>query len=99
MLNRMSLAQAALLEERTPFAIDDAKDEDEDDEFGDEIDGEVTDDQVMDEVDAFLEAHDSGLTDADQQVAKGEFKQTRRPTRADTDRILCLDLLKAEPVK
>ncbi|KAK0497456.1 rab-GTPase-TBC domain-containing protein [Armillaria luteobubalina] len=61
-------ANAALLE-RTAFAIDDAKDDDdEDDDFGDDtLDGG---DNVMDEVDAFLEAHDSGLTDADKEVAK-----------------------------
>ncbi|PBK98911.1 TBC-domain-containing protein [Armillaria gallica] len=61
-------ANAALLE-RTAFAIDDAKDDDDEDEdFGDDtLDGG---DNVMDEVDAFLEAHDSGLTDADKEVAK-----------------------------
>ncbi|PBK59076.1 TBC-domain-containing protein, partial [Armillaria solidipes] len=61
-------ANAALME-RTAFAIDDAKDDDdEDDDFGDDtLDGG---DNVMDEVDAFLEAHDSGLTDADKEVAK-----------------------------
>ncbi|TFY68288.1 hypothetical protein EVG20_g3622 [Dentipellis fragilis] len=58
-------AQVALME-RTPFAIDDAKDEDEDSEEEDEA-GE--DDGVMDEVDAFLEAHDSGLSEADKQLA------------------------------
>ncbi|KAK0444751.1 rab-GTPase-TBC domain-containing protein [Armillaria borealis] len=63
-------ANAALME-RTAFAIDDAKDDDDEDEdFGDDtLDGG---DNVMDEVDAFLEAHDSGLTDADKEVAKGE---------------------------
>ncbi|KAJ7173441.1 hypothetical protein C8R46DRAFT_1082809 [Mycena filopes] len=34
-----------------------------------DLDGGENDDQVMDEVDAFLEAHDSGLTDADKEVA------------------------------
>jgi len=58
---------AASLMERTPFAIDDAIDDDEDD--GDELGISDNDDQVMDEVDAFLEAHDSGLTDADKKVA------------------------------
>lgn len=61
--------------ERTAFAIDNAKDEDEDDGLGDDdaafgIGGD-DDDQVMDEVDAFLEAHDSGLSAADQELAKG----------------------------
>ena len=55
--------------ERTPFAIDDAGDDDDSDL--DMVHGE-DDDQVLDEVDAFLEAHDSGLTDADMAVAKGE---------------------------
>ncbi|KAH7885777.1 rab-GTPase-TBC domain-containing protein [Phlebopus sp. FC_14] len=55
--------------ERTPFAIDDAGDDDDDSDL-DMVHGE-DDDQVMDEVDAFLEAHDSGLTDADKEVAKG----------------------------
>ncbi|KAF8842349.1 TBC-domain-containing protein [Paxillus ammoniavirescens] len=56
--------------ERTPFAIDDAGDDDDDDDSDlDMVHGE-DDDQVMDEVDAFLEAHDSGLTDADKKVAQ-----------------------------
>jgi hypothetical protein len=55
--------------ERTPFAIDDAGDDDDDSDL-DMVHGE-DDDQVMDEVDAFLEAHDSGLTEADKEVAKG----------------------------
>lgn len=61
--------------ERTPFAIDDAGDEDGDDDDDDsELDrvhgGDEDDDQVMDEVDAFLEANDSGLSEADKQVAR-----------------------------
>ncbi|OBZ73511.1 hypothetical protein A0H81_05948 [Grifola frondosa] len=59
-------ATAAALMERTPFAIDDAKDDDEDSE--DESD--IEDDGVMDEVDAFLEAHDSGLTEAERELAQ-----------------------------
>ncbi len=51
---------------RQAFAIDEAKDEDEDDVYAI---GE--DDDVMDEVDAFLEAHDSGLTDTQRAEAKG----------------------------
>ncbi|KAG6817126.1 hypothetical protein H0H87_012317 [Tephrocybe sp. NHM501043] len=66
-LSPMVHAVNARLMERTPFAIDDAKDDD--DESDDELDTNDNDDQVMDEVDAFLEAHDSGLTDADQEVA------------------------------
>ncbi|KAF8903468.1 rab-GTPase-TBC domain-containing protein [Gymnopilus junonius] len=62
----LQAVNAAALMERTPFAIDDARDDDDDDE--DEVlDGH--DDQVMDEVDAFLEAHDSGLSEADKAVA------------------------------
>ena len=57
--------------ERTPFAIDDAGDDDDSDL--DMVHGE-DDDQVMDEVDAFLEAHDPGLTDADKEAAKGEHR-------------------------
>ncbi|KAJ7066781.1 rab-GTPase-TBC domain-containing protein [Mycena belliarum] len=66
-LPRLHAANIALME-RTPFAIDDAKDDE--DESDEDIDGGENDDQVMDEVDAFLEAHDSGLTDADKEVAK-----------------------------
>jgi len=57
---------ANALMERTPFAIDDAGDEDDDDD--DEEESEQ--DDVLDEVDAFLEAHDTGVTDADREVAK-----------------------------
>ena len=64
-------AVSAAFMERTPFAIDDAGDDDDSDL--DMVHGE-DDDQVMDEVDAFLEAHDSGLTDADKEVAKGEHR-------------------------
>ena len=69
-------ANAAALMERTPFAIDDAKDdEDESDEESD-----VEDDGVMDEVDAFLEAHDSGLTEAERELAQGTSVSSRPPT-------------------
>jgi len=60
-------ANAALLA-RPAFTIDDSKDDDEETE--DDLETGDNDDQVMDEVDAFLEAHDSGLTDADKEVAK-----------------------------
>lgn len=66
-------ANAALTMERTPFAIDDAKDDDDDDDDFDtdeETEDGGDDDLVLDEVDAFLEAHDSGLTDADKEIAK-----------------------------
>ena len=66
-------ANAALMTmERTPFAIDDAKDEDDDDEDLDtDEDFESGDDAVLDEVDAFLEAHDPGLTEDQKEVVKG----------------------------
>ncbi|KAF9244154.1 hypothetical protein BU15DRAFT_86102 [Melanogaster broomeanus] len=67
-LPHVKAVNAAFME-RTPFAIDDAGDDDDDDSDLDFVHGE-DDDQVMDEVDAFLEAHDSGLTDADKEVAK-----------------------------
>ncbi|KIY62659.1 TBC-domain-containing protein [Cylindrobasidium torrendii FP15055 ss-10] len=65
-------AAAALLE-RPQFEIDHVESEDEgDDAFGvGEDEDEGVDENVMDEVDAFLEAHDSGLTEADKEVAKG----------------------------
>ena len=63
-------AHVAALMERTPFAIDDAKDDDEDTDLDD---SDVEDDGVMDEVDAFLEEHDTGLTEAERDLAKGEF--------------------------
>ncbi|KAH9479789.1 Putative GTPase-activating protein [Psilocybe cubensis] len=65
----LQAVNAAALMERTHFAIDDAKDDDEDEDDEDDLEGHDHDDQVMDEVDAFLEAHDSGLTDADKAVA------------------------------
>jgi hypothetical protein len=68
-------ANAALMTmERTPFAIDDAKDEtDDDDDLDTEEEFESEDDAVLDEVDAFLEAHDSGLTEDQKEVAKGSW--------------------------
>ncbi|KAF7983686.1 hypothetical protein HWV62_19599 [Athelia sp. TMB] len=64
-LPMVQAANAALME-RTPFAIDDAGDDDDTDEDSED---EEDDDQVLDEVDAFLEENDSGLTDADKAVA------------------------------
>ena len=69
-LPHLKAVNAAFME-RTPFAIDDAGDDDDSDL--DMVHGE-DDDQVMDEVDAFLEAHDPGLTDADKEAAKGEHR-------------------------
>ncbi|KAG6331013.1 hypothetical protein ID866_8074 [Astraeus odoratus] len=69
-LLHVSAVNAAFME-RTPFAIDDAGDSDEDDSDLDLVHGGDDDDQVMDEVDAFLEANDSGLSEADKEVAKG----------------------------
>ena len=48
----------------------DAEDDDDGEEDGNF--GIGGDDDVMDEVDAFLEAHDSGLSAADQELAKGK---------------------------
>ncbi|KAI0369748.1 TBC-domain-containing protein, partial [Pilatotrama ljubarskyi] len=59
-------ANAAAYMERTPFAIDDAKDDDDESD----IESDVEDDGVMDEVDAFLEAHDSGLTPEQRELAQ-----------------------------
>ena len=67
--NLFDVAANVAMMERTPFAIDDAKDEDEE---SDE-DEETEDDDVLDEVDAFLEAHDTGLTTEEQELAKGTF--------------------------
>lgn len=55
-------AAAAAVMERKAFAIDEVGEEDDldDSELGD-LGGEV-DDNMMDEVDAFLEAHDSSVT-------------------------------------
>lgn len=64
---------ALMIMERTPFAIDDAKDEDDDDDLNSDEDFESEDDAVMDEVDAFLEAHDPGLTEDQKEVAKGSW--------------------------
>jgi len=57
--------------ERTRFAIDESKDEGDDDDL-DSLDGVGGEDDklMMDEVDAFLEAHDSGLTGAENEAAK-----------------------------
>jgi len=65
-LSQATNAVAHAFMERTPFAIDDAGDEEDDDD--DEEESEQ--DDVLDEVDAFLEAHDTGVTDADREVAK-----------------------------
>jgi hypothetical protein len=62
-------AASAALMERATFAIDDVGDEDEEALSDGELGG--GDDEVMDEVDAFLEAHDSGLSEADKALAKG----------------------------
>lgn len=61
----------SLILERPTFAIDKANEDDEDAMYA--IGG---DDDVMDEVDAFLEAHDSGLTEAQKAEAQGRFDVT-----------------------
>ncbi|KAG2011298.1 GTPase activating protein [Coprinopsis cinerea AmutBmut pab1-1] len=63
----LKVAQHAAMMERTPFAIDNA--EDDEDEDSDDYGEFDNDDQVLDEVDAFLEAHDSGLSEADKKLA------------------------------
>ncbi|KAJ2923599.1 hypothetical protein H1R20_g13497, partial [Candolleomyces eurysporus] len=68
----MKVVREAARMERTPFAIDNAQDEDEEDDGF--FDDDEEDDQVLDEVDAFLEAHDSGLSEADKQVANDLLK-------------------------
>jgi len=57
--------------ERKPFAIDEAKEDDGEDDL-DSLDGVGGEDDafMMDEVDAFLEEHDSGLTGAENEAAK-----------------------------
>lgn len=68
-MGMVNAANAALME-RSRFADDAIEDDlDEDEELG----IADNDDHVMDEVDAFLEAHDSGLTEADKKVAQGLF--------------------------
>ncbi|KDQ19109.1 hypothetical protein BOTBODRAFT_484142 [Botryobasidium botryosum FD-172 SS1] len=59
-------AVTAAIMERTTFAIDEAKDE-EGEEDEEDVDLE---DGLLEEVDAFLEAHDSGLTGAEAEAAK-----------------------------
>lgn len=49
------------------------------------------------QVDAFLEAHDSGLTDADKAVANGKYLQPTSLCYLSTN--FFLDLLHAEPLK
>ncbi|KIM53855.1 hypothetical protein SCLCIDRAFT_408915 [Scleroderma citrinum Foug A] len=61
-------ALSAAFLERTPFAIDDVGD-DEDDNDLDLVHGK-DDNRVMDEVDVFLEADDSELSEADKEVVK-----------------------------
>jgi len=61
-----TMYQTAAVMERTPFAIDDPQDEYTDEEE----EGVVGDDSMMDEVDAFLEENDPGLTDADKALHK-----------------------------
>ncbi|QRV89023.1 GTPase-activating protein GYP2 [Ceratobasidium sp. AG-Ba] len=55
-----------LVQERQTFAIDEAKGEEDD---LDELEGEA-EDGLLDEVDAFLEEHDAGLTEAENTAAK-----------------------------
>ncbi|CDO76295.1 hypothetical protein BN946_scf184917.g11 [Trametes cinnabarina] len=88
-------ANAAALMERTPFAIDDAKDDDDESD----IETDVEDDGVMDEVDAFLEAHDSGLTEAERELAQGTSSSTAVWSSLSAHGCERIDLINAEPVK
>lgn len=64
------LASTSVME-RKPFAIDEAKDDGKIGDDLDSLDGVGEDDKLMmDEVDAFLEAHDSGLSNAENEAAK-----------------------------
>lgn len=67
------LASTTIME-RTPFAIDEAKEDEDVDDDLDSLDGVEGDEDkfMMDEVDAFLEEHDSGLTGAENAAAKGK---------------------------
>ncbi|KAH7105928.1 TBC-domain-containing protein [Auriculariales sp. MPI-PUGE-AT-0066] len=59
--------------ERTPFAIDAAGDDGETDDEDAQLDTAAVrddDETVLDEVDAFLEANDSGLSEVDKAIAK-----------------------------
>ncbi|CAE6428102.1 unnamed protein product [Rhizoctonia solani] len=58
----------ALVNERPKFAIDEAKEEEED---LDDLDAVAAEDGLLDEVDAFLEEHDAGLSAAEKDAAKG----------------------------
>ncbi len=80
---------------------DEDEDEEEDDEEEEEEEVEE-DDQVLDEVDAFLEAHDSGLTEADQEAAKREwflFNETSMFLMTKVTHSLFSELLTAEPLR
>ncbi|CAE6473441.1 unnamed protein product [Rhizoctonia solani] len=57
----------ALVNERPKFAIDEAKEEEED---LDDLDAVAAEDGLLDEVDAFLEEHDAGLSAAEKDAAK-----------------------------
>ncbi|KAF8328403.1 rab-GTPase-TBC domain-containing protein [Cantharellus anzutake] len=71
--------------ERKPFAIDEAKDDGRIDDDLDSLDGVAGEDDklMMDEVDAFLEAHDSGLTNAENEAAKGMCPDSSSPRLTD----------------
>ena len=50
-------------------------------------------------MDAFLEAHDSGLTEAERELAKGMEMLRLTVVNDDSLSALHLDLINAEPVK
>ncbi|ELU43710.1 hypothetical protein AG1IA_02261 [Rhizoctonia solani AG-1 IA] len=70
----------ALVNERPKFAIDEAKEEEED---LDDLDAVAAEDGLLDEVDAFLEEHDAGLSAAEKDAAKGMWILPRTPRRAN----------------
>ncbi|KAF8675664.1 hypothetical protein RHS04_06641 [Rhizoctonia solani] len=65
----------ALVNERPKFAIDEAKEEEED---LDDLDAVAAEDGLLDEVDAFLEEHDAGLSAAEKDAAKATPELSRR---------------------
>lgn len=95
-------AAAAAVLERKAFAIDEAKDDEDIDKLlGDGAGGE-DDEGVLDEVDAFLQEHDSsatGLTDADKKAAKGALLRSLDALKATRTERIFSDLLSAAPMK
>ncbi|KAG8689365.1 hypothetical protein FRC11_002935 [Ceratobasidium sp. 423] len=83
----------ALVNERPKFAIDEAKEEEED---LDDLDAVAAEDGLLDEVDAFLEEHDAGLSAAEKDAAKGTPVISYAKPRGTN--LFRLDLLNAKPI-